>query len=226
MHKRPNRIILPLAVAALLLISSCHSRVEPPGSLPPSVTLKRVLVAPFMDMYSVYGDNVTYSCSLCGHTYITGQVSEGADDYMTDRLFSSMKALNRFDLIPPGKAQGVQSTLLSRDRGQPSELNLILETGRQLSADAVLAGRVFRFRERLGSGYSADSPASVSFDILLIHVKDGRILWHGNFEETQQPLSENLLTINSFFKRKARWLTAEELADDGLQDVLATFPEP
>ncbi len=116
--------------------------------------------------------------------------------------------------------------LLSPDRGQPSELELVLETGRQLSADAVLMGRVYRFRERLGSAYSADSPASVSFDVLLISMEDGRVLWHGRFEETQQPLSENLFTINSFFKRKARWLTAEELADDGLREVLTTFPKP
>ncbi len=227
MNRRPNWMTLPLMVAAVFfLLTACHSRVEPPGSLPPSVQLKRVLVIPFMDMYSIYGEDVTYTCPLCGHTSITGEVAEGADDYLTRRLHGVMEARRRFELIPPGQALGVQSTLLSPDSGQPSELDLVLETGRQLSADAVLMGRVYRFRERLGSGYSADSPASVSFDIVLIYVEDGRVLWRGRFEETQQPLSENLYSIDNFFKRKARWLTAEELADDGLQEMLATFPKP
>ncbi len=227
MIRRPNWLTLPLMIAAvLLLFSACHSRVEPPSSLPPSVTLNRVLVLPFMDMYSVYGDNVTYTCPLCGHTSITGEVAEGADAYLTRRLHGAMGARDQFELIPPGQAKGVQSTLLLPDQGQPSELELVLETGRQLSADAVLMGRVYRFQERRGNDYSADSPASVSFDILLIYVEDGRILWRGSFEEAQQPLSDNLYTIDNFFKRKARWLTAEELADDGLQEVMATFPRP
>ncbi len=227
MNKRPNWMTLPLMVgAAFILLSACHSRVERLGSLPPTVKLKRVLVVPFMDMYSVYGENISYICPMRGHTSIIGEVVEGADDYMTNRLHGAMKDQQRFDLIPPGQARGVQSSLLAPEQGQLSELDLVLETGRRLSADAVLVGRVYRFQERLGSGYSADLPASVSFDILLIYVEDGRVLWHGRFEETQQPLSENLLTINSFFKRKARWLTAEELADDGLREVLTTFPKP
>ncbi|MCP4692605.1 MAG: hypothetical protein GY859_31480 [Desulfobacterales bacterium] len=228
MDRTPNRMTIPFMVAAaLFLFSACHSRVEPvAGTLPPSVELKRVLVTPFMDMSSVYGENTTYTCPLCGHTSLIGKVSEDADEYMTRRVYAAMEKRKQFELIPPGRAQGVQSTLLAPDQGQPSELDLAIESGRQLLADAVLMGRLYTFRERLGSGYSAESPASVSFDILLIHVKDGQVLWHGSFEETQQPLSENLYTINNFFKRKARWLTARELADDGLEDVITTFPAP
>jgi len=57
-------------------------------------------------------------------------------------------------------------------------------------------------------------------------VKDGQLVWRGIFEETQQALSENILKIGAFIKRKARWITARELAAEGLENLISTFPEP
>ncbi len=103
MNRRPNWMTLPLmVVAAVSLLSACHSKVEPAGSLPPSVQLNRVLVVPFMDMHSVYGENVAYTCPLYGQTSIIGKVAEGADGYMTRLLYGAMEAQQRFDLTPPG----------------------------------------------------------------------------------------------------------------------------
>jgi hypothetical protein len=70
------------------------------------------------------------------------------------------------------------------------------------------------------------SPASVAFDLHLIDVDSGEIIWTGNFDQTQRPLSENILELGSFFKRGASWVTAEELAKGGLEDILRRFPQP
>ena len=35
---------------------------------------------------------------------------------------------------------------------------------------------------------------------------------------------EDLLQIGSFYREKARWVTAEELADEGLEKILESFP--
>ncbi|MBW2247657.1 MAG: hypothetical protein JRF62_10810, partial [Deltaproteobacteria bacterium] len=85
---------------------------------------------------------------------------------------------------------------------------------------------IFRFRERVGGKYSVDLPASVAFDIHLIRVSDGRLLWNDHFDETQRPLSENLFQLGPFLQRKARWITANEMAVSGLKDVLKSFPVP
>ena len=57
----------------------------------------------------------------------------------------------------------------------------------------------------------------------LIRVADGRVLWSGQFNETQKSLSENFLSLGTFFKRKASWVTAREMAQAGLEDILKSF---
>jgi hypothetical protein len=64
----------------------------------------------------------------------------------------------------------------------------------------------------------------VSFAIHLVGVKEDRVLWRGFFQETQQPLSENILKFTAFLRRRGRWLTAKDLASVGMDEVLVSFP--
>ena len=52
------------------------------------------------------------------------------------------------------------------------------------------------------------------------------MIWNGHFEETQKPLSENVLDLGMFIKRKGSWVTADELAQGGLEDLLGRFLNP
>ena len=45
------------------------------------------------------------------------------------------------------------------------------------------------------------------------------------FDETQQPLSDNVLRFFTFLKRKARWITAGELAREGVQKAIEELAE-
>ncbi len=89
-----------------------------------------------------------------------------------------------------------------------------------------MVGHIYRFRERIGTRYSVDSPASVAFDIPLISVKNGRILWVDHLDETQRSLSENLFQLGTFLRRKGTWITAEEMAISGLEDMLLNRYKP
>ena len=77
----------------------------------------------------------------------------------------------------------------------------------------------------MGTEYAVSSPASVAFDLHLIRVKDGRVLWSGHFDETQRPLSDNLFHLGAFLQRKAKWVTAKEMAVSALENMLKTFPD-
>jgi hypothetical protein len=55
-------------------------------------------------------------------------------------------------------------------------------------------------------------------------MKDEKMVWIGKFDETQRPLSENLFKIGSFVRRKASWLTAEELSSVGMDEMLKRIP--
>jgi len=91
-------------------------------------------------------------------------------------------------------------------------------------ADALLLGRVIRFRERRGQSLGVESPTAVGFRVELYSAPDGGLLWSGHFEETQQPLSANVLKTLRYPGRGTRWLTAEEFARWGADEMVRSMP--
>ncbi len=207
----------------LLLLTACKTNVVITESSDTPFSMEKLLILPVRDMSAVYGAGVSVRCPVCGSVVMTGEVAESATEFLSDSLYSALKNKGDFELVPPGQAQGVLSNLLYGDAGTLSERALLVETGQALNADAVLAGYIYRFSERIGTRYAVKSPASVAFDIHLIRVADGRVLWSGQFNETQKSLSENFLRLETFLKRKASWITAREMAQTGLEDILQSF---
>jgi len=41
-----------------------------------------------------------------------------------------------------------------------------------------------------------------------------------HFEETQESLSNNLLNVKKWFQRKGQWITAEQLAEEGMRQAI------
>jgi hypothetical protein len=191
----------------------------------PVVVPGKMLMLPFRDMYKIYGEDITFRCPLCGAVHMTGKVEDNGDEFLTEQLFSLLQRQPGLQLIGPGEGEGARGKVLTESSEELSEVGLILETARQVGADSVLVCRVFRFIQRVGTGYSVETPASVAFDLLLLSTSDGQLVWSGKFDETQKALNENLFQLGTFVKRKAKWLTAEELALFGLKTVLKTFPE-
>ena len=98
------------------------------------------------------------------------------------------------------------------------------EIGQRLGCDAVLLTTINRYIERKGGDYSADQPASVAFDFKLMATKSGRTICSGYFDESQKSLFENLLSFSGAAKRKFKWITAADLATEGIQQRFATCP--
>jgi len=226
-NKLQNKIAVLIKIfllTVILFLPGCRTNVVVKENVLPQSGIEKILIFPFKNMSAVYGENVNSRCPICGKVFMTGKVAEDTDNMLTEQLFVLMKERKDIELIPASQSQGVVSDLLSEDKIKLSEQDLLVETGRALDADAVLAGHIFRFRERIGTRYSVDLPASVAFGIHLIRVADGRLLWDGHFDETQQSLFENLFQLGTFLRRKARWITANEMAVSGLKDILKTFP--
>lgn len=184
----------------------------------------RLLVLPFQDVSEIYGQNVSIRCQVCGKVFTAGEVRPGAARFLTERLGQMLDRPNEFELIPASQAQGVISSLLRQSERELRETELYIRTGRALGADAVLAGYVHQFRDREGTDYSVALPSSVAFHLDMIRVADGRIVWSGQFNETQQSLSEDLFQLGKFLKRKGRWISVEDLAVYGLEQILRNSP--
>jgi len=73
---------------------------------------------------------------------------------------------------------------------------------------------VYRFEERKGGNFAVEKPAGVGFHM---HLMEGNIVGRVFvFDEDQQALSENVLNIGKFFKRGGKWVTADQLAEEGI----------
>jgi hypothetical protein len=100
-----------------------------------------------------------------------------------------------------------------------NSLYVAREAGRQLGYDAILLTEVSRYQARTGNAYAVETPASVAFSFKLLAVANSQVIWGADFDQTQQPLFENILqsrTTGSGF----RWLTAAELTQAGLTKKL------
>lgn len=218
-----NVLLGVFLLISIVILSACSADTLIKEASPNLSGIKTILILPFKDMAAVFGEGVNGRCPVCGKVFTTGEVAEEAADILTENLFILLKDRKDFELIPSSQAQGVMSRLLAGSKKEWQERDLQLEIARELNADAFFVGYIYRFRERVGGEYSVDLPASVAFDIHLIRTVDGRILWSGHLDETQRPLSDNLFGLKLFFRRKAKWITAKEMAISGLEDMLKSF---
>ncbi|MBM4340842.1 MAG: hypothetical protein FJ110_15030 [Deltaproteobacteria bacterium] len=162
-------------------------------------------------------------CPVCRTMFQKGDVFPSAQNTLTRLLYQRMEAKGIFKILPLEKVEEAHAQREKRifeERPKTSSIEL----GRELGSDFISIGFVFRFEERIGSSVGVERPASIGFDIHLFRLKDGAEVWKGKMDETQRPLSENLFKIGSFFRRKAHWLTAEELAGVGLDEALRRLP--
>lgn len=74
---------------------------------------------------------------------------------------------------------------------------------------------IYKFTERKGGNLAVEKPASIGLHIHLIE-KNNVFKRVYVFEETQQALSQNVLNIRKFLRRRARWLTVSELTEEGI----------
>ena len=162
-------------------------------------------------------------CPICRGAYRKGEIEAGGPVVLKRLLYPKMESLNLFQITPVEKVDEILSPG-KRQEMEQKPLSASLRLGEEMTVAFVLVGFVYRFEERVGSSLGVEKPASVGFDLHLLRLRDGKAVWEGRFNETQQPLSENLLRIKAFFRRKASWLTAEELAAVGVDEMLSRFP--
>lgn len=156
-----------------------------------------------------------------------GRTSEKlAAESLARLVHASLVALPDWQVVSESE---VREALLSVPPS--SEEGRLKHVGEMVYADAVMMSRLQRFRERVGDEWGAKSPASVAFILDLVDVRRGDIIWTARFDETQKSLSESIFSLGDISARGVRWLTAEQLAQDGvkkaigqLHDVLARRP--
>lgn len=101
---------------------------------------------------------------------------------------------------------------------------LIGRIAAEIKCNAVLVTSISEYRQRVGSNYGVDHPASVTFTMKLFDARQGTVLWSTMFSETQQSLLSNLMSLELVTKRGLRLITAEEMVEQGIIDKIRECP--
>ncbi|MDX9746376.1 MAG: hypothetical protein WCX84_01780 [Syntrophales bacterium] len=155
---------------------------------------------------------------------LQGERDVDSPEKIVETIFLTRLGENRdTEIIPVEETEGVYRQLTTKTIS-PKEIELIGQLGKALKVDAIVVGYVYRYMERVGTSYAVEKPASVAFEIHLIDVKAGIRTWRATFDKTQRSLMENLFNFRFFVKDRGRWITARELAEEGIDQVMQNFP--
>lgn len=211
-------------VIILGLNYGCQTPVYVTETAPELANFKTILVIPFKDMSRIPGNYMDTRCPVCGRVFVTGEVTDNATDFLTTQTIALLEGYTQYRFVLEPQADTSLDHLYSANPTTNGPREAFVEKGRKNNTDVVLLGLIYRFKDRIGTGYSVESPASVAFGMHLIRVADGRTIWSAHFDETQKSLGENLFQLGTFLNRGGRWVTAEELATSGLEEIFKKFP--
>jgi len=210
-------------ISSLLFLFSCHiNKYQYKQRKSPPPRIENIVVAGFKVALSEKEDPGLFRCPVCGSTFMAEPLSDTVAEKMNVDLFTCLNKFEKYSLISPEHVKGVYSTILSQNL-TIGIIDMLKETGRFFSSDAVLFGYIYRWRERQGTRYGVTSPASVTFDLHLVSPENGSILWKGSFNKTQLSLSENLLDLSIFIRSGGKWLTARKLAQIGFDKLIRNW---
>lgn len=136
-------------------------------------------------------------------------------EMLAKQLYSAMASLPNWQIVAESEVKQVEQM-----KPSTTDAARLRQIGEMAFADAVMIGRVQRFRERVGDDWGVKSPASVAFVLDLIDVRRGDVIWSARFDETQKALSENIFGLGDISQRGVRWLSAEQLMMDGVKKAV------
>jgi hypothetical protein len=209
-----------LLVLVAILISACQTRTPMRIRPGPVVTasrdvrygdsLKKVAVMPFYP-------EVPTGRSIGGSKTVSPEGAALVATYFADALAArGVVVIAPSDLATAFTAKG-----LSVPRADPKAA--AERAAEDFGATAIVLGRVTRWREREGSAAGATTPASVAFEITLYQAPGPRRLWSGRFDETQKSITEAILRARQYPGGGTRWLSTEEFARWGAQEVVKSM---
>lgn len=217
-----------LAVICLLLLGLPIAQAdEPSEERLPAVFFKRIAVAPFLvghrqpHMDESLDD--TLSCPINEVCVEDPSIKSNAGPILMRMVHAVLK--RRFDqhVVPLDQVRTAY-TGIRLDGAKDSPRTMALQMGDSLSADLMVVGTVWRYRDRGALQGFPDKPASVAFALYVVESKTGRQIWRGVFDMAQEIVLRDMAKFTKRIKMGLKWLSADELARHGVQEVFRPFP--
>jgi hypothetical protein len=212
-----------LAIVCLALLGGCATAKAPVDEKGETPIPVRLALAPVIDMARVYGAHQGVRSPLTGKMFVTGDVAPEVAKLLTEATRAHLRDKG-FEVVSPESMGSIMETLSARSDMTPGERPLIMAVARQVEVKAILVGYLYRVHGREGGRFAVRQPASLAYGFYLLDAGNGRILWSGEFDETQRSLAENLFAMGDFIRRRGEWVSADRMAADSLPEILADFP--
>lgn len=227
LYRANLRNIIILCVISLIIpgIFGCYrgggtgATLQQDGKL----VFQRLAIAPFQQTTPEQIDINAADCSQCVFFARAEGLPDRPEAIIEQIFVEKLNAGYKTSIIPSDRVAGMYERYIGAfDKVTP--LAVLKKVGTDLEVDGIVFGYVYRFRERQGTPYAAVKPASVAFEIYLFRVGDAALVWKGHFDKTQTSLMENVLQASAFLKGGGRWVTAKELSEGGMDNIMTNFP--
>lgn len=207
--------LLPLLLCFSLLVFACARRPSSTAEVPRLISQSyRVSVAPFTQ-------------PLNPGQLITGQLPDGQGAIPPDELLALDLELRDALQADTGRTyyfiprQNLYQELnYEHSTSQPDALARWIAFGKKHDAQLLLIPMVLNWHEREGSQAGVTSSAHVRVEFFLLNIAQGAMLDRSTFEEKQVGLIDNLLGVADFVKRKGQWVSARQLAREGMEKAI------
>lgn len=209
------KYLLVLLFCLVLALVACKRRPQSTADVPRLISTNyKISVAPFTQ-------------PIHPGQLIVGQIPENQgkiphdallalDMQLREVLLSDTKRQYNF-IIRQNLPEDLTAT---HSTGQASALPRWIAYGKRHGAQLLLVPQVLDWHEREGSEAGVTNSAHVRVEFFLLNIDAGEVGPRSVFEEKQVGLTENLLTVGDFFKRKGQWVSAQQLSVDGMRNAV------
>jgi hypothetical protein len=198
--------------------TAAQSRAEPI-----KIQWEKIGVLPFFKGRRSADTGETLTCPICELSFKSENIKDGADRAITNYVQEALERRYGDKVIALDEVSRVYQEI-PRDDTKDTPRSLAQKAGVVLGADLMIAGTVWRYRDKVRDPMGPGRGASVAFDMYLMEVPSGKAVWKAKFDETQRPLTEDIRGAKGLIKKGARWLSADELARYGVEEVFKRFP--
>lgn len=210
-----RRMSVVLALGLLCLVSACGKDMAVAPAPLPDVTIGVVGVSQPMGTTDLLAGFIPENRVLASSDAVLA---------FNNNLMQMLKKQTQrvYTFVP--QAGGVNPSQ-KREAGRNGALAQWAEIGRKMKVDLLIVPQILDWRERAGSEAGVTTAAAVNVDFFLIDVRtgNGTLISRSNFREQQVGLSDNLMNFNTFIKRGGKWITASELAQEGMEKMIREF---
>jgi hypothetical protein len=209
-----KRVFVAAAVALLVFSAGCKRKAPQPAAAPRDFVAPWPLLQP-PGRFRAAGRYLPEKRRgrERGHP---GKLDESLSHVMSGTVTSRVLAPSKIEVC-------LKTEPRPQEGGRQGTLKYWQNIGRCVGAQYLVVPQVIAWREREGSAMGTTVTAAVIINFYLVDVNTGGVVKFYHFDEEQRSLSDNLLDAGKFFSRKGRWLTASELAEEGMRAAMAEF---